>query len=291
MCSHVAIARCTRWCSNPSRIREVKEQTGFSDVDASGRSGELVDYLALTAEHVAEIRRSGHETLRLQPGAAVLDVGCGAGEVCVELVARVGPRGKVAGIDLSQAMVDAARKAAVASGHAIDLRVGSAYALPFADGEFDAVRCERVFQHLDDPERALREILRVTRSGGRVMVSDPDHGQAGLGVDDPAHRHIYNAIQRQLLQMIVNPHSGTRLRGMLVRAGLAEVSLAGFVLELEQPAYVKMFFVSERLAAAVGAGDITDDESRNFLATLEERHRAGTFYGNAVGYSVAGTKV
>ncbi len=269
----------------------MKEQTGFSDVDASGRSAELVDYLALTAGHVTEIRRSGYEMLRLLPGSAVLDVGCGAGEVCVELAACVGRNGKIAGIDLSQTMVDAARKAALASGHAIDLRVGSAYALPFADGEFDAVRCERVFQHLDDPERALREILRVTRSGGRVMVTDPDHGQAGLGLDDPTHRRVYNAIQRQLLDMIVNPHSGTRLRGMLVRAGLVDVSLAGFVLELEQPAYVKMFFVSERLAKAVAAGDITDDESSDFLAALEERHRAGTFYGNAVGYSVAGTKV
>lgn len=275
-----------------SAVKEqtVNEQTGFSDVDASGRVRELVDYLTLTAGHVTEIRRKGYEMLRLKPGAAVLDVGCGAGEVCVELAARVGPTGHVAGIDLSAAMVDAARAAATASGHAIDLRVGSAYALPFADGDFDAVRCERVFQHMDDPEAALREILRVTRSGGRVMVLDPDHGQAGLGLDEPTHHRVYRAIQRQLVQMIVNPHSGTRLRGMLVRAGLVDVSVAGFVLELEQPAYVKMFFVGERLAKAVAAGDITDEESSNFLAALEERHRAGTFYGNAVGYSVAGTK-
>jgi ubiquinone/menaquinone biosynthesis C-methylase UbiE len=268
----------------------VKEQTGFSDVDASGRASELVDYLALTAGHVAEFRRNGYELLRLKPGAAVLDVGCGAGEVCVELAARVGPKGKVAGIDLSQAMVEAARKAAAASGHAIDLRVGTAYALPFADGAFDAVRCERVFQHLDDPEAALREILRVTRSGGRVMALDPDHGQAGLGLDDPAHRRVYKAIQRQMERMIVNPHSGTRLRGMFVRAGLVDLALAGFVLDLEQPAYMTMFFVRERIEAAVAAGDISANDGSDFIATLDARHRAGTFHGNAVGYNVAGTK-
>ena len=242
----------------------MKEQTGFADVDASGRSGELVDYLVLTAEHVADIRRNGYEFLRLQPGASVLDVGCGAGEVCVELAARVGPAGKVAGIDLSEAMIEAARKAAAASERPIDLRVGSAYALPFADGQFDAVRCERVFQHLDDPEAALREILRVTRSGGRVMVLDPDHGQAGLGLDDPVHRRTYRAIQRQMESMIVNPHSGTRLRGMLLRAGLLEVAVSAFVLEIEHGAYMKMFFVRERIAAAVTAGDISDDQGREF---------------------------
>ena len=268
----------------------MKEQTGFADVDASGRSGELVDYLALTARHVAQFRRDGYELLRLKPGASVLDVGCGAGEVCVELAARVGPWGKVAGIDLSEAMVEAARKAAAASGHTIDLRVGTVYALPFADGEFDAVRCERVFQHLDDPERGLREIVRVTRAGGRVMALDPDHGQAGLGLDDAAHRRVYQAIQKQMERMIVNPHSGTRLRGMFVREGLVDIALSGFVLDLEHPAYMKMFFVHERLAAAVAAGDISDDEGRNFVAALDERHRAGTFYGNAIGYNVAGTK-
>jgi ubiquinone/menaquinone biosynthesis C-methylase UbiE len=268
----------------------VKEATGFADVDASGRVRELVDYLALTAEHVTDIRRSGYELLRLQPGAAVLDVGCGAGEVCVELAARVGRQGKVAGIDLSEAMVDAARRAAAASGHAVDLRVGSVYGLPFADGEFDAVRCERVFQHLDDPEAALREIIRVTRPGGRVMALDPDHGQAGLGLDDPAHRRVYQAIQKQLERMIVNPHSGTRLRGLFVRAGIVEVVVSGFVLDLEYPSYVRMFFVRERIDAAVAAGDVSADDGASFIATLEARHRAGTFCGNAIGYNVVGTK-
>jgi SAM-dependent methyltransferase len=94
----------------------MREDTGFADVDASGRSEELVNYLELVARHVGAFRREGYELMRLKPGHAVLDVGCGKGEVCAELAVRVGPRGRVAGVDLSEAMIAAAWKATLASG-------------------------------------------------------------------------------------------------------------------------------------------------------------------------------
>ena len=268
----------------------MKEQTGFSDVDGSGRSGALVDYLALVAQHVGDFRRRGYDLMRLRPGDAVLDVGCGAGEVCVELAAIVGARGRVAGVDLSEAMVEAARRTVAASGRAIELQPASIYELPFADGAFDAVRAERVFQHLDNPEAALREMMRVTKRGGRVLASDPDHGQAGLALDDRAHRRIYEALQRAMSRMIMNPHSGTRLRGMFVREGLGDVAQLVESFAFDHPQFIQMFFVSERLAAATAAGEITAQEGADFVAALEERHRAGTFFASAVGYTVVGTK-
>ena len=268
----------------------MKEQTGFSDVDGSGRSDALVDYLSLVAQHVGEFRRHGYDLMRLHSGDAVLDVGCGAGEVCVELAAIVGPQGRVAGVDLSAAMIEAARRTAAASGLAIELQPASVYQLPFADGEFDAVRAERVFQHLDNPEAALREMLRVTKPGGRVLTSDPDHGQGGLALDDPAHRRVYEALQRAMARMITNPHSGTRLRGMFVRVGMRDVEQLVKSFDFNHTEFMQMFFVFERLAAAAAAGEITAQEGEGFLAAIEERHQAGTFYGSAIGYTVAGTK-
>ena len=85
-------------------------------------------------------------------------------------------------------MIEAARRAAAAAGRDIDLRVASAYQLPFPDQSFDVVRAERVFQHLAEPDAALTEMLRVTRIGGQVMLVDPDHGQASVAVDDPGER-------------------------------------------------------------------------------------------------------
>ena len=264
--------------------------SGFSNVDASRDAEDLVGYLALAAEHLADRRRAEYEMLRLEPGSAVLDVGCGAGEVCVDLAARVGPSGRVVGVDPSEAMLSAARQAAEASPSPIELHVASIYGLPFPEGTFDAVRAERVFQHLEDPEAGLREMIRVTRVGGRVMVFDPDHGQHGMGLDDAGQRRVFDASVRAMLRMLVNPHSGTRLRPMFARAGLTEIELHPFVKEFGYPDFVRLFFLEERLRTAVDAGDITAEESAGFVAELEERHRSGTFFANVIGYTIAGTK-
>jgi len=265
-------------------------ESGFSDVDKSGRSEALVEYLAEMAQEVAERRRQGYELLRLRSGATVLDVGCGAGEVCVELAARVEASGRVAGVDLSDAMINAARRAASEAGVDVDLRVASATALPFADGTFDAVRAERVFQHLDRPNEALAEMLRVTRPGGRVMVIDPDHGQLGLGLDEPEHRLVFEAMRREILRTIVNPHSGSRLRGLFVGAGMKEIEEIVSAVELSHPVFVRALFLEEKLAGTVKSGDITAEQSARFSAALEARQRSGAFRAIAVGYRVAATR-
>jgi ubiquinone/menaquinone biosynthesis C-methylase UbiE len=262
---------------------------GFSDVDGSARAEDLVDYLAMLADRLAGARREGYEMLRLAPGAAVLDVGCGGGEVCVELATRVGPQGRIAGIDPSVAMIAAAKRAAEASQAKVELQVASIYALPFPDGAFDAVRAERVFQHLDDPEAGLREMIRVTRPDGRVMAIDPDHSQNGLALDDPSHRRVHDATVRAFLQMIANPHSGTRLRAMFVRAGLTEVEQDVKTVEILHSDYVRGVFLHDRLDVAITAGEVTRDEADRFVAVLEERERVGTFFANTFGYNVAGT--
>lgn len=268
----------------------MRATTGFSDVDGSDRAAELVEYLALLADQLVDARRHGYAMLRLAPGSSVLDVGCGTGGACVELARIVGRVGRVAGIDSSEAMIAAARRTALAEGAAVDLRVASIYALPFPDETFDAVRAERVFQHLENPGAGLAEVLRVTRHGGRVLVADPDHGQHGLALDDPDHRRIFAASLRALLRMIANPHSGTRLRSMLTRAGLTEIEQDVRSIPIDYADYVRALFLPERLAAAVDAGDITREDADRFVVALEARERAGTFDANAIGYFVAGTR-
>jgi ubiquinone/menaquinone biosynthesis C-methylase UbiE len=268
----------------------MKHTTGFSDVDGSDRADELVDYLSLLAERLADTRREGYAMLRIGSGSSVLDVGCGTGEACIELAGIVGSEGGVVGVDPSETMIGAARRAADAAKRAIDLRVASIYALPFPDGTFDAVRSERVFQHLEDPEAGLAEMIRVTRPGGRLLVADPDHGQHGLALDDPAHHRIYRASLRALLAMIVNPHSGTRLRAMFARAGLADIAQRVQPIPIAYADYLRALFLPERLAAAITAGEITREEADDFVAALEARDRAGTFDANAIAYFVTATR-
>jgi ubiquinone/menaquinone biosynthesis C-methylase UbiE len=98
------------------------------------------------------------------PGLHLLDVGCGPGEQHALLQTR-GMR--VTGVDLSFGMLREARTAHRPMGYA----QGNAVALPFADAQFDRVLCSGVLYHVRDWMAALRELRRVTRRGGRVIVS------------------------------------------------------------------------------------------------------------------------
>src|SRR5262249_14256343 len=114
------------------------------------------------------------ELLLLVGGDHVLDVGCGTGEDA-RAIASGTPDVSVTGVDASEDKIREARARTLGLPRPVDFRVADAYALPFDDGTFDACRADRVFHHLVDPEKALAEMVRVTRPGGRVVVSDTDY--------------------------------------------------------------------------------------------------------------------
>jgi demethylmenaquinone methyltransferase/2-methoxy-6-polyprenyl-1,4-benzoquinol methylase len=106
------------------------------------------------------VRASG-----LAPGGTALDVCCGTGDLAIELLDAVSTRGRVVGLDFSEAMLDAARR----KSSQIEWVRGDALALPFADGEFAAATIGFGMRNLADPLRGFAELARVVRPGGRVV--------------------------------------------------------------------------------------------------------------------------
>jgi ubiquinone/menaquinone biosynthesis C-methylase UbiE len=110
--------------------------------------------------------------LDAHPGEKVLDLGTGPGEPALTIARQVGPTGRVVGVDLSEKMIDIARRVAAARGatntefHAMDCAD-----LTFPDGTFDAAISSFGFQIFTDPEKAAREAHRTLRPGGRIAVS------------------------------------------------------------------------------------------------------------------------
>ena len=109
----------------------------------------------------------------LNPGEAVLDIGCGAGVDTLVAARLVGPQGRVVGIDATEEMLNRARAnlAQTSLAH-VSLEVASAEALPFPDREFDVIISNGVFNLTIDKEQVLREARRVLKAGGRLMIAD-----------------------------------------------------------------------------------------------------------------------
>jgi arsenite methyltransferase len=109
----------------------------------------------------------------LNPGDAVLDIGCGAGVDSLVAGRLVGAGGRVVGIDVTPAMIQKARAHQARLGLVnVSFQVADAEALPFPDNDFDAVISNGVFNLALNKARALAEVHRVLKPGGRLLLAD-----------------------------------------------------------------------------------------------------------------------
>jgi len=155
----------------------------------------------------------------ISPGETVLDLGSGVGLDVFLATRRVGPTGRVIGVDLTPEMIERARGIAERSSYTnVEFRLGDIEELPVEDGSVDLVISNCVLNLVPDKSRAFREIVRVLKPGGRVAISDivldgplPESLQAS---EDAYSSCISGAISRQ-----------DYLAG-LAAAGLQEVRVA-----------------------------------------------------------------
>lgn len=243
----------------------------------AARARELAARLERRAKAPDEIeaRASYLGLLGVAEGDRVLDIGCGSGVVTRELARRVGPRGCAIGVDQSPGLLAMARDLAKADGLAghTEFHEGSALALPFPDGDFDVAIAATVLSHIPDGGRAIPEIARVVRPGGRVGVFD-------LDTDMTTVTHPDRALTRRIVAAAsdataVDGWLSRRLPLLLSRAGLEDVRVRGFFPLEADPRGFYADMMERAAEAALKIGAIAESEYRGWLDALHAEQTRG----------------
>jgi arsenite methyltransferase len=192
------------------------EASNGNVIEFDAEAARRVEAMYMTPD-VVEQREEVRRRLRLSARMAVLDVGSGPGLLAAELAAEVGAAGRVCGVDVSADMVAMASARAVpASSAPMEFREAPAESLPYPDAIFDAVACTQVLEYVPDVATALREMYRVLRPGGRVLVLDTDWDSVVWHSGDPVRM---NRVMDAWEDHLADPRLPRTLRGALDAAG------------------------------------------------------------------------
>jgi SAM-dependent methyltransferase len=249
------------------------------------KTGELVDMLDLHAKNIGvrRLREWAHSALAARSGERAVDVGSGTGSETHVLALAVGPRGEATGVEPNPGLRAVARQRSDRA-RFVD---GDATALPFESRSVDLVWCERVFQYLSDPDVAAGEIARVLRPGGRVALIDTDWGTAIIHPGEPA---VAEAVARSTLRAAANPHSGRKLAGQLVAAGLRIEDIGSQALVHDHTNF-NWPFVRMLANAAEAVGEITSGQRDAFLEELRSGGDAGALHMSVTMYAVVARRM
>lgn len=165
-------------------------------------------------------RDSTRELLAARPGDRVLDLGCGPGHLGTELARDLGPGSRVLGLDRAAGMVDAARTRAAEAGLAerCGFALADAGALPLSGGSCDGAVAVQVLEYVPDVGRALAELHRVLRPGGRAVIVDTDWRSCVWHSQD---RGRTDAVLRAWEAHFVHPQLPVRMPVLAREAGFA----------------------------------------------------------------------
>lgn len=248
------------------------------------------DWLAMLSQisAITAYKRLSYDLLDLRPGERAVDVGCGIGQDARALAERVGPSGSVVGVDSSADMIARAIAATDEStARILRFMEGDATALPLETGTFDALRADRLLQHVEDPLEALVEFRRVLRPGARVVLMEPDWktmavypGSAAGGDDDRCVAAIFD----WHVAHTRHPLIGRSLRMLLTQAGFVSVRVTPVA--YASTSFLEADLTLELTRAATGAAEqwpkrLSAREAQAWRVTAQAAAAAGHFFASA----------
>lgn len=262
----------------------------FDSVDRTSDPHDFVRYLDTTrgTDFFQEIKQRTFMQMELRKGDIVADLGCGTGEDVQALALHVGPTGRAIGVDLSSTMIATARERSGDRNLNVSFMEGDVHKLDFRDGYFDALRAERLLQHTPDPDKALREMVRVLKSGGRIVSWEAD---LDLFVIDAPDYQTSRIMQRFICDSFRNGSIGHRLHRYFFEVGLTDVHATPLVHNFSDLSLIESAFdLAASVNRAIEQHLLEPDQATRWLHSLRAASQSGHFTSVIGGFITFGRK-
>jgi SAM-dependent methyltransferase len=163
----------------------------------------------------------------VKEGWSCLDMGCGPRGITDLLSKRVGARGRVVGLDMDVQFLEVARAGAQEN---VAFQQGDAYGSDLPDGSFDLVHMRFVASTAGDPERLLKEAIRLARPGGIVALQEPDGSSLNCYPPHPAWERLKAALLGAFRGVGADVQLAKRLYAIVRQTGLEDVQYRSFLI-------------------------------------------------------------
>ena len=233
-------------------------------------------------------RRLVRAALAAAPGERVLDVGCGPGFYCAELVEEVGPEGLVVGVDASPQMLGLAARRCEGHGN-VALHQADATALQVEGSSFDAALCVQVLEYVSDVAAGLAGIHGALRPGGRVVVWDVDWATVSWHSLDPARME---RVLHTWEEHLTHPSLPRTLAPALRAAGFEQVEMQAHSFasaELDPETYGAAL-LSPIESFVAGRGEVTEQEASAWAAEQQELGERGEYFFSCTQFCFTATR-
>jgi ubiquinone/menaquinone biosynthesis C-methylase UbiE len=226
------------------------------------------------------------QTLKIEPGQVILDVASGTGSDLINL-ASLYPNGRFVGVDKSEKFLAIAKERAEALAN-IKFLHGDAIELPVDTESIDAIRIDRSLQHMETPAAVLREMVRVTKSGGRIVACEPDWETFLLfNGDFDDSRKIAAFFQRS----IRNPFIGRELASLMNECGVKHLETHVHAFWTHKLEEADVIFDLERVKDQCADADmLNQDDGDNWWALSQHASETGVFFASLNIVETSGVK-
>lgn len=170
---------------------------------------------------------------KLDQSCRLVEFGCGAGKIGLQLMPLLAPGSTYIGIDQSSKLISKGRQLWASTSWSAEFYEGSIYETPFPDQSFDVSMTHTVLMHVPYPEKVLQEMVRVTRSNGLVIACEANRNAhtAMLHIEEANHQEtvpleLFQTINREIRKRTGVDHNiGAKLPILMHKAGLREIQI------------------------------------------------------------------